>query len=436
MYSDQKDMKNKNKAPGQVNLIHSLQLFICLQWRQLVLLTVEHMLPLKLSCLYTFPPKPYAEPGIGISASPSHPHPPSFLPSRQAHKEQFPAWQSLCLILFGVALAFQVGHRCQEELGAALPAYPYPELLQHPGGGQGDGDRGWHEAGCPHGRCVPPRCTMASSHGSGWGCPSRFAHPASFQPPAPALVPEPWFLLLPLFAMGPEFPNHLQTSCSGWGGSRQPQSRGAAGKAEPPSARESRAGAALLWNHGEHPAALPASQHRSQPPTPLPASQQTPAVCGLVRSGVNSEAVRARRVPCVIPISPSPCGTPVFPARSDVCVLRASLARREMFSPEHPELPACFVYYLPLQDACLFDQPLSQAPMWILNEQVSECASETAGFRGRLQFQLTQTNFTVTFYQRQKSKIMKETWVSCTMLKVFFLNMWAHLLNVEIQICL
>lgn len=156
-----------------------------------MLLTVEHMLPLKLSCLYTFPPKPYAEPGIGISASPSHAHPPSFLPSRQAHKEQFPAWQSLCLILFGVALAFRVGHRCQEELGAALPAYPYPELLQHPGGGQGDGDRGWHEAGCPHGRCVPPRCTMASSHGSGWGCPSRFAHPASSQPPAPALVPEP-----------------------------------------------------------------------------------------------------------------------------------------------------------------------------------------------------------------------------------------------------
>lgn len=111
MYSDQRDMKTKSKAPGQVNLINSLQLFICLQWRQLVLLTVEHMLHLKLSGLNTFPPKPYAETGMGISASPSHPHPSSFFPpSRQAHKEQFPAWQCLCLILFGVGLALAQPH--------------------------------------------------------------------------------------------------------------------------------------------------------------------------------------------------------------------------------------------------------------------------------------------------------------------------------------
>lgn len=198
---------------------------------------------------------------------------------------------------------------------------------------------------------------------------------------------------------------------------------GAAVKAEPFSAREGRAVAALLWKHGGHPAPLPASQ--------------TSAVCEILRSGVNSEAVRARRVPCLIRISPSLCGTRVFPAHSGVCVRRASLTRSEMVRPEHPELPACSVRYLPLHDACLFDQPLPQAPMWIfLNERVSECASETAGFRGRLQFQLTQTNFTDTFYQRHKSKLMKETWVSCTMLKVFFLNTWAHLLNVEIQIYL
>lgn len=172
---------------------------------------------------------------------------------------------------------------------------------------------------------------------------------------------------------------------------------------------------------------------QAPPPRAPPASQGKQEMGEGLAGGLAALRLRAR-FPVLLPSLP-PCVVPTSFLLTLVCTCwEHPWFGVRCFSPEHAELTECFVCYLPLPDACLFDQPLSQAPVWILNERVRECASETAGFRGRLQFQLTQTNFSVTFHQRQRSKLMKETWVSYTILKVFFLNTWTHLLNVEIQI--
>lgn len=59
-YSRQ-NKENQSKVPSHVYLLNCLQRFICLQRRQLALLTVEHIPPLKFSFLNTFALKIHAE---------------------------------------------------------------------------------------------------------------------------------------------------------------------------------------------------------------------------------------------------------------------------------------------------------------------------------------------------------------------------------------
>lgn len=142
--------------------------------------------------------------------------------------------------------AFQVGHRCQEELGAALPGYPHLELLQPPGGAQGDGGRGWHEAGCPHVRGVPPRCTMAS-HSSGGGMPLPLCSPCIVSAICPSAGHRTRIPPVTSLCNGSRgFQITCRQAAQGGEGAGSLRAGGAAVKAEPFSAREGRAVAALL----------------------------------------------------------------------------------------------------------------------------------------------------------------------------------------------
>lgn len=88
--------------------------------------------------------------------------------------------------------------------------------------------------------------------------------------------------------------------------------------------------------------------------------------------------------------------------------------RVRCFSPEHSESHTVF-WSDAASSISRSHKPLCEPSR--MSEGVN--VPEPAVFRRRLQFQLNQTNFTVTFYQRQKSKL--------------FLYTWAHLLHVEVQ---